>query len=702
MANARGVFAANIIKLNLDHLIHPESNPLPLVVNYRIPPDLANKFKDPSGRPRYQVDPGQTTTLAQPVLASLLYMDVGLWGGDGPTDKSTTSAWGRRRDFGIVCGRLALLCSYTHDGYAATAHISAAHEVEGSAEFKKVKPLLDHLSTRSSLGKVIVTRALLGRSDIAQAPTDQKIHVFLGDLHSPVMTEKAQTYAGVAPRAAEYYLPPPIPNPLGMPPIPIKTRPASQHPMQGRYEPGLLVRALLPFIADLLKVSVDDLNNHNTRAILTLPMLMSNWKEILAILERVWAETPLEGWPDPDSEEPSTVEHWFETYHGVGAKGAEIFQQAGKDLKDWLELLVDYQRASKTPPIRLAQLGDLFDLWMGLKCGFSDSGAWSLRPGAKQFAEHWCHATEYDTNQSPAIHMLLNFDAWLSPGQKVDPIFLYGNHDNYMGTLFGLKVQFKDTGLIAQHGHQADDFNADGSAKIGYMLTQAAFAVLAVRLLEDPMSALVAGIKGGIGPRLTFTEMALEECVFKPVLAGQKPSLTFVMGHTHEPVLQEIRVLEYVPANPPDSPPPAYMPPPAAAQHHKVHVTVRFLQVDITNDGNTFGAGNWWMLATARQWSQTGAGAPRVDVDLFGQSGTRPVKTHDSISLVGPPTASLVIAVDDGLVIEVNAGGSDGDPNGISMTVGALTWGGTRTIECKGKNHGYKLTFELLWGNIVS
>jgi hypothetical protein len=212
------------------------------------------------------------------------------------------------------------------------------------------------------------------------------------------------------------------------------------------------------------------------------------------------------------------------------------------------------------------------------------------------------------------------------------------------------------------------------------------------------MSALVAGKSKGIGPRLTFTEMALEECVFKPILAGKKPAMTFVMGHTHEPVLQEIRVLEYIPADPPDSPPPPDAPPPAEAQHHKVQVTVRFLQVDVTDDGKYTGAGHWWMCATVRQWSMQGAGVPRVDLDLFNY---RPVDTHDTIPLPGGQVASLDIEVDAGLVIEANAGGDESEPDGVSMVVGSLTWGGTRTIECKGKNRGYKVTFELLWGNIL-
>jgi predicted phosphodiesterase len=327
--------------------------------------------------------------------------------------------------------------------------------------------------------------------------------------------------------------------------------------------------------------------------------------------------------------------------------------------------------------------------------------------------------------------MLRDFDKWLSPAQKVHPVFLYGNHDNYRGTLFGLPAQFKDTGLVAQHGHQADDFNADSNAKIGYLLTQAAFAVLAVRLLEDPMSALVAGIKGGIGPRLTFTEMALEEAVFKPILAGKKPAMTFVMGHTHEPVLQEIRVLEYIPANPPDSPPPPAAPPPSAAQHDKVQVSVRFLQVDTLHVGSEIWSKNWHMSATVRQINGASAGAVQRDLALFGARG---LHKDETIPLPGGQTVELEVGTDCdlqisccGTVENVDPGnfqrwshdsnllcfGQKSDAHGgqlptdcaytciAAVNVRALTWGGTKTIEGVSKALGLKVTFELLWGKIV-
>jgi hypothetical protein len=128
-------------------------------------------------------------------------------------------------------------------------------------------------------------------------------------------------------------------------------------------------------------------------------------------------------------------------------------------------------------------------------------------------------------------------------------VFLYGNHDTYMGSLppkhERLNERFEDDpGLVAQHGHQEDSFNKESNAAFGYLLTQAAFSDDYVRTIEDPMSALGPTLYGGNWTRLDLAEMALKTCIFDRVNSGKKPAMTFVMGHTHEPVLQVIHVVE--------------------------------------------------------------------------------------------------------------------------------------------------------------
>jgi hypothetical protein len=127
-------------------------------------------------------------------------------------------------------------------------------------------------------------------------------------------------------------------------------------------------------------------------------------------------------------------------------------------------------------------------------------------------------------------------------------VFLYGNHDTYMGSLppkhERLNERFEDDpGLVAQHGHQEDSFNRESNAAFGYLLTQAAFSDDYVRTIEDPMSALGPTLYGGNCTRLDLAEMALRTCILDRVNSGKKPAMTFVMGHTHEPVLQVIHVV---------------------------------------------------------------------------------------------------------------------------------------------------------------
>jgi len=112
MPTSRGVFKPEVIARNHQHLkvAEPEKLPLPDQVEYHIPSELVRKLRNNRGRIKHSV--GKATTLARPAVARMLYMDVGRWGGSADSHKSTATHWGRRRDFGIVWGRLVALCSY--------------------------------------------------------------------------------------------------------------------------------------------------------------------------------------------------------------------------------------------------------------------------------------------------------------------------------------------------------------------------------------------------------------------------------------------------------------------------------------------------------------------------------------------------------------------------------------------------------------
>jgi hypothetical protein len=305
-----------------------------------------------------------------------------------------------------------------------------------------------------------------------------------------------------------------------------------------------------------------------------------------AVLIEIAAKTRLLEWPDSESGHAENVRDWFDRYHGTrDRKGADIFEDAGADLLLWLALLKDYQaKEGSKLPVRLMQLGDLFDFWIGLKCPFSlTHGAKSFlnKKAALEFVQYWMD----ETLRSPAINYLWNFDKHLATRPDLKTVFLYGNHDTYMGSLLPetVKERFEDDpGLVAQHGHQEDAFNRERKAGWGYLLTQAAFSDDYIRGIEDPMSALLPTLFGGNWTRLDLAEMALRTCIFDRVKLGKKPALVFVMGHTHEPVLQVIHVVALpedksrATSKPPGSPTPKLMDPSAAeSQSRKTSTKIR-------------------------------------------------------------------------------------------------------------------------------
>jgi predicted phosphodiesterase len=618
---------------------------------------------------------------------------------------------------------LAALCNYEAGSQKRGAVIGldpdtnlvdgGTEGLSNTPEFKKVLPLLDHLSTNPKLGRVAVTKAFLGDSSVAVAPKEDTINVFLGDLHAPIMVDKDQTYGGVKAKPATGIVT------TGSAPGDARSEAemaasASRHPMKGRYAPAAFNQRAIPKVAGTLGTATYLLAKRYQEALSSAKEAMGVLPGDVGAVIALWSETGLGTWEDPEGANTAVVEDWLERYHGhKGKKGADIFEDAGADLKIWLDLLISYQVMDRgeLPGIRLAQLGDLFDFWIGLKWAFDKAdpraplelGTGKPTAAAIPFAEYWRRQTLNFADPSGGLNLLVRFlDEGLPPGKKMNPIFLYGNHDNYLGLLEvegKLPAQFKeDPGLVAQHGHQADEFNADDKARMGHLLTQAAFVSSQAREIEYPFSALLAQGRRKLGARLTYTEMALEESVFRPLLAGERPAMTFVMGHTHEPVLQEIVVLESPGANLPTSQESEYSYTPPEVLIKKVQVAVRFMQVDLLDDGYA-AIPAFFMEASIREARKIQPAtplAPRIGGILIKDT---PARAGRSIPAESSANWTLVMDVCEELEIRV------GTCNGhtLSQKVPALCWGGTRTLEYhqpsqKGR---YKVTFELVWGDLV-
>ena len=578
MSDSPGRFRGKEVKATGDHQKadnkHKRNFPLPDSLVYQVPSNVAKTLRAPAvdnAVPVNSVDPYGVSTLGQKEVATLIYMDVGRWSGSAPTEDDTESHWGRHRDFGIVYGRLAVLCSYTQErpGDGRDEPVidhGVEKSVQSSPEFEKIVPLLNVLSSNPELGWVQVTKAVLGRKLSNEIPKDDRIYVILGDLHAPVMTDGRRTYSDEPQQKS-------LADTMGVQSIPggyasaalasgvLKRGPL--HEWRGRYDPGVLASDVLPRVARGLGESAKAIVQANPIAIYagevlavseapaTASAVVTVGGATSAVLIEIAAKTRLREWPDPEGGHAESVRDWFDRYHGTrDKKGADIFEDAGADLLLWLRLLKDYQEKEGSKlPVRLMQLGDLFDFWIGLKCPFDvihGAQTFPNQEAAWEFVKYWMG----QTLEAPAINYLWNFDKHVPAVTRSDlkTVFLYGNHDTYMGSLppkpSRLKERFEDDpGLVAQHGHQEDPFNKEQNAGRGYLLTQAAFSDDYVRTIEDPMSALGPTLYGGSWTRLDLAEMALRTCIFDRVKLGKQPALTFVMGHTHEPVLQVIHVV---------------------------------------------------------------------------------------------------------------------------------------------------------------
>src|SRR3990172_3455918 len=105
-------------------------------------------------------------TLALPYIGECLYMDVGCWTGNG--EKSPENHQ-RHREFGVVCGNVAALCSFPGELKKRTAEFSNpdhGNKLERSAVYKeRIAPLLQYLAqerVQSIMGQWASKRVDLG------------------------------------------------------------------------------------------------------------------------------------------------------------------------------------------------------------------------------------------------------------------------------------------------------------------------------------------------------------------------------------------------------------------------------------------------------------------------------------------------------------------------------------------------------------
>lgn len=557
------------------------------------------------------------TTPEYKEIGQFLYMDVGRWGGD----KDTGDAWTRRRNFGLVCGSGAIICNYDgKKGSAISKYPNLENiypEVWKHPDIQKMEPLLKKLSESDSLGHVTVVNALVCTDEAAEVPSSDKILVFLGDIHAPVMNIEGETYLeGMSHGRIKIN-----DNVTKIESIKKKVGIFLENIEKIELKPDIKIKELFIKVLgpNLYKANKNKINEllkeilcdssgsqqfnlldynkivkwndayaikalRSILEILFIEVLGTNlyktnenkisklldeilgdlfesqqintldynkkvkWNDVYTIealkliLEILLKDQELNDRDDSEKITKDDALYWFKLYHGYRDKrGVDIFQNAGEDLCEFLKLLSEYQKDYRNKqgviPAKLVQLGDLYDFWLGLKRAFNtmDPQKMFSDEAANSFLEFWRKETISETSVSNAIYHLLK-------GTKdLRSEFVYGNHDSYRATpqwpYEKVSAYFETTGIWAEHGHQSDAFNKDSNAVIGWSAAVFGFFDPEARNLEPYLRGAETWAFRELCRRLTCIRHAACQC-------QMKNKRIYVMGHTHEPLLKKVHIVE--------------------------------------------------------------------------------------------------------------------------------------------------------------
>lgn len=227
---------------------------------------------------------------------------------------------------------------------------------------------------------------------------------------------------------------------------------------------------------------------------------------------------------------------WFERY-----RGGDIFglpdSPACRDLVDFCRRLSAAPHRSR---IHFVQVGDMYDLWIGLIAFFDEQKTDRVLLGdrdgvrAGDFIDFWCDrtnkifdATPVPDPSAPGGSRPLGMISAMNGVAVRQKSFLWGNHDNYLAahTPAGIPQRIREIrtgGVYIEHGQRPDPSNRDGTLS-GHGTTNQVFKTPAMRAF-DPTRR---------GYYTTGSAVAY----------AQRPDFgVYVMGHTHMPYLSRVRV----------------------------------------------------------------------------------------------------------------------------------------------------------------
>lgn len=227
---------------------------------------------------------------------------------------------------------------------------------------------------------------------------------------------------------------------------------------------------------------------------------------------------------------------WFKRYRDGDIFGLPT-SPACRDLVDFCRRLSAAPHRSR---IHFVQVGDMYDLWIGLIAFFdeqpSDRMVLGDRDGVRagDFVDFWCNrtnqifdATPVPDPAAPGGTRPLGMISAMNGVAVREKSFLWGNHDNYLAahTPGGIPQRIRAirrNGVYIEHGQRPDPSNRDGTLS-GHSTTNQVFKMPVMRAF-DPTRR---------GYYTTASAVAY----------AQNPDFgVYVMGHTHMPYLSRVRV----------------------------------------------------------------------------------------------------------------------------------------------------------------
>lgn len=272
---------------------------------------------------------------------------------------------------------------------------------------------------------------------------------------------------------------------------------------------------------------------------------------------------------------------WWERYIDSDIFTAGTSNTAAEDLRAFLTLAHDWQ--GNNIPIHFVQLGDMYELWVGLKRFFEDTGdnyridlfdstcPWAAEQcdsfgdytifacGPCPYAAEECYTINLSLERRFTVQNIINDWVSLVNGNTQITVdnrsislaewlhndlafshktWIYGNHDNYLrvlSTRLGLperRMNLYENQILFEHGHQSDEYNRDGDVR-GHAITQGGAFLWSLRTFENLYSQISSG------RRHTFIGTSVKKLVTDPDLSDMK---VYVMAHTHQPDLALVEI----------------------------------------------------------------------------------------------------------------------------------------------------------------